>query len=181
MRNLGEIDQREFARLLRETLPRLRRYARALTSDTASADDLVQDTLERAWSRQRSYNVSLQIRPWLFGIMHNLFVDQIRKARIDFIEFELNDFELSSSITPESQLSDKQIISLLSKLPFDQREIISLVCIEDLSYAEVSKILGIPIGTVMSRLSRARIALRSIQLGPNKPDIESLVSMKVVK
>ena len=145
-------------------IPRLRRYARALTGDAVRADDLVQDTLERAlgkWSLWRPGN----LRAWLFSIMHNLFVNQARRLRT--VEYP-GDEALPELPTREHQgdaLELRDLTRSLAKLPEEQREVLLLVCLEDLSYEDAAKILAVPIGTVMSRLSRGRERLRVLLAG----------------
>lgn len=162
---------------IRDQIPRLRRYARALTSHRESADDLVQDTLERALSRSALFRPGGDPRPWLFTIMHNIFVNQVRSAaarRTVQLDGEL--FEPASHDTSQDGLALRDLDRALSQLPPDQREILLLVGLENLSYAETAKILGVPVGTVMSRLSRGRDKLRTALAGePHAP------SLKVIK
>ncbi|MBI4989692.1 MAG: sigma-70 family RNA polymerase sigma factor [Rhodocyclales bacterium] len=145
-------------------IPRLRRYARALTGDVVRADDLVQDTLERAlgkWSLWRPGN----LRAWLFSIMHNLFVNQVRSPRL--IEYP-GDEALPELPVRENQgdaLELRDFARSLSRLPEEQREVLLLVGLEDLSYEDAARVLGVPIGTVMSRLSRGRERLRALLAG----------------
>ncbi|MBO9647302.1 MAG: sigma-70 family RNA polymerase sigma factor [Variovorax sp.] len=144
-----------------EHIPSLRRYARALTGDAWAADDLVQDTLERACSKWRLWNVGTDLRAWLFTIMHNLFASQVRRAPArSSVDIEDAVHELRVLDSHRDQAIDLQRCVLL--LPEDQRAVLLLVALEDLSYAQVAKVLGIPAGTVMSRLSRARDRLREL-------------------
>ena len=143
-------------------IPALRRYARALMRDRASADDLVQDCLERAvgrWYQRRDGAV----RAWRFTILHNLAVNQFRKAAsrgrhvpID----ETNADSFGEAAVQEQKLIYKDVLEKLARLPEDQRAVLLLVAVEDLSYVEAAKVLGVPVGTVMSRLSRARERLQ---------------------
>lgn len=144
-------------------LPQLRRYARALTGDAAWADDLVQDTAERALTRMRAFRADTNLRAWLLTILRHLYVDQLRARR----EIAVNDedapwlqLEVPSGQVDSLVLRDVQ--RMLYRLPFEQREVLLLVCVEELSYQEVSAVLGVPAGTVMSRLSRAREHMRSL-------------------
>jgi RNA polymerase sigma-70 factor (ECF subfamily) len=143
-------------------IPALRRYARALMRDRASADDLVQDCLERAvsrWYQRRDGDV----RAWLFTILHNLAVTQFRRAasRGQHIPIEAaSEDDFGEPAVQEQKLLHKDILNRLAKLPEDQRAVLLLVAVEDLSYAEAAKVLNIPLGTVMSRLSRARERLQ---------------------
>lgn len=146
-------------------IPRLRRYARALTGQGDRADDLVQDTLERALEKWRFWQSSRDLRPWLFSIMHNLHVDYYRReARVDYREDEdLPDLPQRAEQADALELRD--LDRALAMLPLEQREVLLLVALEELSYADVAKALGLPAGTVMSRLSRARTRLKSILAG----------------
>jgi RNA polymerase sigma-70 factor (ECF subfamily) len=148
-----------------EYIPRLRRYARALMrNDSLAADDLVQDCLERALSHLHRWRAGSDLRAWLFTIMHNVYVNQIRhmKAAPDFVDLDSNDNTLIASNTAESGVLLRELERALTLLSPDQREILLLVSLEGMRYQEVAEILGIPEGTVMSRLSRARAQLRTI-------------------
>jgi len=150
-------------------IPRLRRYARALTGRVDAADDLVQETLQRALEKWRLWQRERDLRPWLFSIMHNLHVDGRRRdSRIDFCD----DDELPVPVQRASQQDALELRDLeraLALLPPDQREVLLLVGLEELSYAEVARALKIPQGTVMSRLSRARIRLKALLAGDVAP------------
>lgn len=150
-------------------IPRLRRYARALTGSMDSADDLVQETLERALEKWLFWKTERDLRPWLFSIMHNLHVDQRRRAKhVDYLANErLPDIPCRPQQLDGLELRD--LDRALGQLPVDHREILLLVAIEGLSYKEVAAALGIPLGSVMSRLSRARAALRAILAGDAVP------------
>lgn len=146
-----------------ETIPRLRRYARALLrGDALAADDLVQDCLERALSRLHSWRADSDLRAWLFTIMHNVYVNQVRRAAAGptFTAIAERDDWAAESGSAESGAAVSELQRALGALPPDQREIVLLVSMEGLRYHEVAAILGIPEGTVMSRLSRARSQLR---------------------
>jgi RNA polymerase sigma-70 factor (ECF subfamily) len=142
-------------------LPALRRYARVLVRDAARADDLVQDCLERALSRWRLWRPSGEARAWLFTIMHNLHANQVRATvrRGPTVPLEAAP-ELASLPDQFDRVAAGQVLVRLAGLPPEQRGALALVVLEDFSYAEVARIQGVPIGTVMSRLSRARAALR---------------------
>lgn len=143
-------------------LPRLRRYARALTGDSASADDLVQDTVERGWSRIGQWRPDGDLRAWLFGIMHNLHIDQLRRAPPPASDLEDGDLPANPLI---AQLDLRDLDRALQALPPAQREVLLLVALEEMRYEEVAATLDIPLGTVMSRLSRARENLRRLMAG----------------
>ncbi|WP_024507797.1 sigma-70 family RNA polymerase sigma factor [Bradyrhizobium sp. ARR65] len=158
-------------------IPALRRYARALTRNRTSADDLVQDCLERAvsrWYQRRDGDV----RAWLFTILHNLAVNQFRQAATRGkhvpIDEALED-NFGEPAAQEQKLVYQDVLNKLAKIPEDQRAVLLLVAVEDLSYAEAAKVLGIPVGTVMSRLSRARERLQlEIEGGANVVALRSV-------
>jgi len=143
-----------------EQIPRLRRYARALTGDAGRADDLVQDCLERAWSRMHRWRAGSDLRAWLFTIMHNLHVNQVRYAarRQGQVPLDDHDGPVADGHL-EGRLVD-EIEAGLAGLPVEQREVLLLVALEGLRYEEVAAVLEIPLGTVMSRLYRARERMR---------------------
>lgn len=148
--------------LIEAQIPRLRRYARALTGDAVRADDLVQDTLERAWGRRHLWQVGTDLRAWLFTVMHHVFLNQQRGVRpaSDFVEL---DDSLPVAARPDGvdgQLELRDVAGALAQLAPEHREVLLLVALEEMRYDEVAKVLAIPVGTVMSRLSRARERLR---------------------
>ncbi|MEE1657321.1 sigma-70 family RNA polymerase sigma factor [Microvirga sp. CF3062] len=152
----------EIASLLEPQIPALRRYAWALLRDHEAADDLVQDTLERAISRWSQRRQEGDLRAWLFTIQRNLFLNGIRQRKTrgtQVGEEALNDIQAPGT-NPESHAGLRDVLAGLDALPEEQRSLLLLVGIEDLSYEQASKVLGIPLGTVMSRLSRARARLR---------------------
>jgi len=163
------------AERLVELIPRLRRYARALVGDRASADDLVQDTLERAWAKLHLYRRGTDLRAWLFTVMHNVHVNKVRATRVtDTLEDELP--ELAQRASQGDALLVRDLDRAIARLPTEQRAVLLLVTLEEMSYEEVARALDIPIGTVMSRLSRAREKLRMMMLGQG-----AAAKLKVVK
>ena len=159
-----------------EHIPRLRRYARALLGDRYAADDLVQDTLERAWNKFHLWRPGSDLRAWLFAIMHNVFVNQVRSKRSE-IEKTMEELPVVPvRATQSDSLEIADVERSLRALPDEQREVLLLVAIEEMTYDEVSRALAIPIGTVMSRLSRARERMRGLISG-----VQSAVPLKVVK
>lgn len=152
-----------------EQIPRLRRYARALTGDSHSADDLVQDTLERAWSKLYMWRRGSDLRAWMFSIMHNTFINHIRKNKIVTVSMDEDVLEVPTRATQEDDLHMRDLTSAISKLGYEYREVVLLIGLEQMSYEEVAKILGIPMGTVMSRLSRGREKLRTLMAGESAP------------
>ena len=152
------------AQSLLELIPRLRRYARALVGERAAADDLVQDTLERAWSKLHLYRRGTDLRAWLFTVMHNVHVNRLRAARpADPLEDEMP--ELAQRATQGDALLVRDLERAVAALPEGQRQVLLLVALEDLSYEETARVLEIPIGTVMSRLARAREKVRQLMHG----------------
>ena len=163
------------AQRLVDLIPRLRRYARALVSDRASADDLVQDTLERAWAKLHLYRRGTDLRAWLFTVMHNVHVNKVRSARAtDPLDDEMP--ELAQRAAQGDSLVVRDLERAIARLPDEQRAVLLLVTLEEMSYEEVARTLGIPIGTVMSRLSRAREKLRTMMLGQS-----AAAKLKLVK
>jgi RNA polymerase sigma factor (sigma-70 family) len=146
-------------------IPRLRRYARALLGNRAEADDLVQDTMERGWRKLSSWRRDGDMRAWLFGIMHNLYVDQARKARIATEELDERMPDPSTDTAQADRLEVRDMEAALRLLPVEQREILLLVGLEEMTYEEIAVAVQIPVGTVMSRLSRGRERLRVLMQG----------------
>ena len=165
-----------FAAQAMQYIPRLRRYARALTGDASAADDLVQDALERALVKQALWREGSDLRAWLFTVMHNVFVNQVRSA----VATRTVPMDDAVSDLPQAQSTDRLEIrdldAALQALPDEQRAVVLLVGLEQMSYEEAAKVLEVPIGTVMSRLSRGRERLRRLTQG--LPDAAPL---KVVK
>ncbi|MFW5835200.1 MAG: RNA polymerase sigma factor [Pseudomonadota bacterium] len=142
----------------------MRRYARALVGQGSEAEDLVQESLARALSRIRPWTPIRDLRSYLFTIMHNLYVDQYRARRNAPPTVDIDNVLQHPSIAPnqERRLELRDLGRALEALGEDQREVVLLVGLEGLSYAEVARILDVPIGTVMSRLSRGRVRLREL-------------------
>ncbi|UXT84484.1 RNA polymerase sigma factor [Agrobacterium tumefaciens] len=145
-------------------IPALRRYARGLLKDRETADDIVQDCLERIivnWSRRRDPNA----RPWAFAILHNLAINRIRQESRRSGTVTIEDMPEATAAVAASQeqtLFGQDVLAAIERLPPDYRSILLLISVEDLSYAEAAMVLDVPIGTVMSRLSRAREQLKLI-------------------
>ena len=149
-------------------IPRLRRYARVLTGDVNRADDLVQDTLARAWEKRRLWAAGSDLRAWLFTIMHNVFINQRALARREKLQVSLDDggegeeaWQIPVRATQYTRVELMELMQHVGRLPVDQREVLLLAAVEELRYEEIAVALSIPIGTVMSRLSRAREKLRN--------------------
>ena len=145
-------------------IPRLRRYARALTRDVTLADDLVQDCLARAIGKLHLWQTGTDLRAWLFTILHNQFVNHVRRAVREGATVGLTDSEpLLTRAPPQGyRLELRDLERALAKLPEEQRSAILLVGLEGMRYEEVATILNVPVGTIRSRLSRGREALRKL-------------------
>jgi RNA polymerase sigma factor (sigma-70 family) len=150
-------------------IPALRRYATVLLRSSQDADELVHDTLVRALDKLNVRHDDTEVRPWLFAIMHNLFVSQMRRAKVRYHSSSPIDVEAMAVPVRERQEEDaprwQEVMRAFNTLPQDQRVVLLLVSIETFSYAEVARVLRIPLGTVMSRLARGRECLRSLTQG----------------
>lgn len=156
-----EMDEKRHA--IVAELPRLRRYARALMRDPDAADDLVQDCMERALLRLDNWQTGDSPRRWLFTVMHHLFVDQMRKAGRQVEAHRSVAHEFDDAVAEPSQfetLATREVVEALQDLAPERREAIVLVAVEGMSYAQASTVLGIPTGTLMSRIARGREDLR---------------------
>ena len=166
-------------------IPRLRRYARVLTGDAARADDLVQETLARGWEKRRLWAAGTDLRAWLFTIMHNVFVNQratsMREAQNVSLDAESDSgaaWQLPVRAPQQAHVELIEVLRELRRLPPEQREVLVLAAIEEMRYEEIAVVLSIPVGTVMSRLSRAREKLRRVvNEGPN----DALPPLKIVR
>ena len=149
--------------LLEPLIPALRRYAYALVRDHDAADDLVQDTLERALSRWTLRRRDGDLRAWLFTIQRNLHVSALRQGQRRGAHVELDEATTpSSAAQQESGIEVQDILATLDQLPEEQKSLLLLVGVEDFSYDDAARIMGVPLGTVMSRLSRGRQRLRAL-------------------
>lgn len=157
--------------LIVEQIPHLRRYALALLGDPERADDLVQDCLERAWSRFHLFRRDGNMRAWLFTIMHNLNANAARRAsrRPRTVPYEHDRHAVSVAGNQEDRLAIAALSKALGEMPLEQREVVLLVGLEQMTYEEVSRILEVPLGTVMSRLHRGRERLRAMYEGQSGP------------
>ena len=162
--------------LITQQIPRLRRYARALTGERSAADDLVQDTLERTLSRFHLWRQGSDLRAWLFTIMHNVYVNQIR-SRMRQQHEALDEPAADAVRAHEPDWAElRDIDDALAKLPDDQRAVVLLVGLEQFTYEEAARMLDIPLGTVMSRLSRGRERMRLMLAAAPR-----VAALKVVK
>jgi len=154
----------DFARLLEVELPRLRRYARALTRDVSRADDLVQSCLTRAVAKQHLWQPGTDLRAWLFTILHNQHVNDVRRSVREGVSVAVEDMTpvLTAGSNAIAALELRDLEAAIARLPQEQRQVILLVGLEGMRYEEVALILRVPVGTVRSRLSRGREQLRRL-------------------
>ncbi len=146
---------------LRATIPRLRRFARSLVHEPAAADDLVQATLERALTHRRTLQTPEALQGWLFSVLYRQFVDEHRRTqRWRRLAQLFGQAEPEYAPSAERVTATRATLAAFDTLPAEQRALLLLVSVEGFSYREVAETLGVPIGTVMSRLARARQALR---------------------
>jgi RNA polymerase sigma-70 factor (ECF subfamily) len=163
--------------------PRLRRYARVLTGEATRADDLVQETLARAWEKRRLWAAGTDLRAWLFTIMHNVFVNQRALARRDAQNVSLDADDAGAAwqipVRPAQQTRVElmEVLREVGRLPVDQRAVLVLAAVEEMRYEEIATVLSIPVGTVMSRLSRAREKLRRVSQHTAEPP----ATLKIIK
>lgn len=152
-----------FAEDLVLLLPRLRRFALSLARRGDLADDLVQVTAERALAARDRFDPATRMDSWCFRILRNAWLDGVRRDRSRGPQVEIADApdagEVDGLAVTESRLMLRAVMAAMDRLPEEQREVLMLVCVEELSYKEAAAILDIPLGTVMSRLSRGRLAL----------------------
>ena len=144
-------------------LPRLRRFARSLTGNVSDADDLVQDAVERALRNLHRWQPGTKLDSWMFRLTHNLWIDTVRAKRVRHAApLETEGVELASidgARELDARLAMSAVNSAMTKLPEEQRAVVALVFVEGMSYRDAADLLQVPIGTVTSRLARARIAL----------------------
>lgn len=154
----------DFDGLLEAQIPRLRRYARALTRDVNRADDLVQDTLLRALAKQDRWEPGTNLRAWLFTLMHNQYINDVRRSNREAGAIDIDEISsgLQAVTDPTASRQLHEMERALARLAAEQREVILLVGLEGMSYEEAADILSLPIGTVRSRLSRGREVLRRL-------------------
>jgi len=169
---MNELDEQ-----LRELLPRMRRFALSLTRESSSADDLVQSALERALTRWSGKHPEGDLRAWLFSILYRQFLDQHRRARRTARMLELFTGRDDAQPSAERSVLAQSVLQAFDQLNPEQRALLYWVSVEGLSYKEVAQILDVPTGTVMSRLSRARQALRLLSDG----EIHSSPHLRILK
>lgn len=172
----------DLARQLEPMVPAMRRYARGLTGDRAEADDLVQDCLERVIGRWHQRRSEGDTRAWVFAILHNLAMTRLRRTRLRTQNIplaEAEERELSLAASQEDRLRYRDLLATLAQLPEEQRAVLLLIAVEKLSYQDTARVLDLPVGTVMSRLSRARERLSKLlsaepQPGSARPHLRSV-------
>src|ERR1700730_9095060 len=151
---------------LMAALPRLRRYARVLAGGLNRAGGLVQDALNPARAKRELWQEGSDLRAWLFTIMHNVHINQFSLRQREFSEISLDAdegagaWEIPVRATQSDRVELAEIFVQIGRLPDEQREVLLLAAVEEMRYQDIAKVLGVPIGTVMSRLSRARERLR---------------------
>jgi RNA polymerase sigma-70 factor (ECF subfamily) len=149
--------------IISNEIPRLRRYARALVRNGHNADDLVQDTLVRALSKIDLWQPGTDLRAWLFTLMHNEYVNSVRRAVREGSRTPIDAAShLGHAANQQVSLQLRDLRNALEKLPDEQRTVVLLIGLEGMRYEDVAEILAVPIGTIRSRLSRARDALRNL-------------------
>jgi RNA polymerase sigma-70 factor (ECF subfamily) len=158
-------------------LPHLMRYARSLTRDADMANDLVQDTTTRALSRLNLFQAGTNMRAWLFTVMHNLHRQNLRKSSRRAAPMQISE-EIENRIASvddaTQRLALRDMDRAVAELPEEQRQVLLMISLEDMSYQDTATALGIPVGTVMSRLARARERLRRAVEGQNRPQLRSV-------
>ena len=166
----------EFHRLIELQIPKLRRYARALTRNRDRADDLVQDTLGRALVKEQLWQPGTNLRAWLFTIMHNQNVNNVRRdiQESGGLDIQQTSSTLTATTDPTATRKMFELERALAQLPLEQQQVILLVGLEGMSYEDTAGILTIPVGTVRSRLSRGRDALRKLLDMEERPSLAAL-------
>jgi len=153
----------DFSQLLEAEIPRLRRYARALTRDVVQADDLVQDCLTRALTKQHLWQPGTDLRAWLFTILHNQHCTELRRRVREGLSVELDQAPpVSVPSNAIAALELRDLARAINRLPEDQRTVVLLIGLEGMRYDRVAAILNVPVGTVRSRIARARQELRRL-------------------
>ncbi len=159
-----------FTEDLIDFLPNLRRFALSLCRSPDLADELVQVTAEKAFAARHNFDPATRLDAWLFRILRNAWIDMIRRNKTRGHQIDIDDMPEAQVVdgtkTTETSLMLKSAFTAMDELPDDQREVMTLICVDEMTYKEAAEILGAPIGTVMSRLSRARIAIAE-KLGIN--------------
>ena len=162
---MRDIQMNDFSKMMETEIPRLRRYARALTRNNEhTADDLVQDCLVRGLSKQHLWVEGTDLRAWLFTIMHNQYVNFVRRGVREGAAVPISDAEpsLTRAANQDGRLELRDLDRALALLPEEQRTVILLIGLEGMAYETAAEVVGVPVGTVRSRLSRGREELRKL-------------------
>ena len=165
-------------------LPRLRRFGMALTGSVTDADDLVQNACERVLRRGEQLREQSRLDAWIYGIMRNLWIDETRSRKVrrhDDMDAAANVIGADGEQVVQGTMTLKAVRDVMASLPAEQRTVLMLVCVDGLRYAEVAEVLGIPIGTVMSRLARARQDLRDRLQEPAPRVVPVPIPLRVVR
>ncbi len=153
----------DIGQMLVALLPRLRRYALSICYQSEVADDLVQTACEKALATDSGPGEGVPFDAWMFRIVRNAWVDRARRTQTEGVRVDIDDHDQADELQGNAQLEAKltldRVHQAMEQLPADRREVLLLVCVEELSYSEAAHVLGVPVGTVMSRLSRARLQL----------------------
>jgi RNA polymerase sigma-70 factor (ECF subfamily) len=167
----------DLAHQISEQMPRLRRYARALLRSEVEADDLVQECVLRALSKRHLWQEGTDLRAWLFTILHNLYVNHVRRSAREGLSLDVSNIDKETGHFPgqDKRLELRDLDRALARLPDEQRTVIFLIGLEGMDYATAAKVVGVPVGTVRSRLSRGREELR--RLMGIKPDSHAEAKM----
>jgi RNA polymerase sigma-70 factor, ECF subfamily len=155
--------------LLVAMLPRLRRYALSICYQHEVADDLVQTACEKALATQAGPAADVPFDAWMFRILRNVWIDRTRHLKTQGVSVDVDDYDTADDkygpVQLDAKLTLDRVLEAIDKLPFERREVLMLVCVEELSYRDAAEVLGVPLGTVMSRLSRARLQLAQLMGG----------------
>ena len=174
----------QFRTQMVELMPRLRRFAVALTGDLDQADDLVQETCMRALARVGQWQPGTRLDSWMYRIAQNIWLDRMRARKVRGVSVGVEAAEEMSGSDGRKVVESRQDLAAVSaamaELPEDQRALVALVCIDGLSYKEAAEITGTPIGTVMSRLARARRELHARLHGPPAATARGASKLRVV-
>lgn len=150
---------------LNDVLPALRRFAFSLTRDEDRADDLVQDSVERALVKAEYFEPGTNLRSWMFTVCRRIFLNQIRKQKTQGVSVEIEDApqtKLSTDANQDMTIACKEMLTAMEKLPMRDKVVLSLIVVEGMKYEEAADVLDVPVGTIRSRLSRARTRLKEL-------------------
>ena len=183
------MEKQETLWFIKKEIPHLRRFARSLSGDATSADDLVQDTLERALRKHKKWSPEKgSMRVWLFKMMQNIFINKTQKQKRQGTHIDVTDLPGTTHDTPQrremsqdERVRTHDVLRSFGHLPEEQRHALTLVAIEGLRYEDAAQVLGVAIGTVRSRVARARTFLRVRHLKEGHPDVVPLTARNANK